>query len=155
MNWLPRPIIGYYWATERGDAEFAFDIIFLPLVFCWYAAAQRVALWTMFACSVGAVGFCYLIAWLVPQWVMLTDKGIHLIRGDSAVVLRYEKIQRAQLVQMDVERQAFTILDVVNDKGRRLKIGLSRKISPDDLQKFLESRGVAVERNDVQQAPAV
>ena len=109
----------------------------------WFEALQ-ISLY----CSLGLLVFVNIVYWLAPRQVLVFEKDIRVIQGQGGLVLKYSKIDRAEFVNEYVAGREFIVLHLFDSRGRQHKVGLSTKVSADDLGRHLQERGVAVRWKD-------
>jgi hypothetical protein len=110
----------------------------IPLADALGLILQMAAVITGFPCLV--YSSLYLV---LPRVVYVQDWGISY-SGYGRIL--YQGIRHAEFAQVDFSGKKFIVL-CLDDNGRQLQIGLSSKVSPDELRKCLGERGIAVAGN--------
>ena len=125
--------------------------IFVAMIFPWCcvgdpSSATRSGGTLLFIAvlSVAIPLFFYAIDWLFSRRILVTEKGIHEIQGNTAMLTKYADICNAQFESIQIGMDRFPVLRFLDSKDRPHSVGIPPAISLEDLRCHLTERGVAI-----------
>ena len=83
---------------------------------------------------------------LCPAQVLLTEKALVRVVGNTGTHLPYESIHSCEIVSRTFGEESFSILAVVRRKGSPVAIGIDPKVDIEQLARILEEHSVTVVR---------